>query len=38
VLGKPVADSLPEGGQRAEQLSLEQFAALFHRVSEAVGR
>jgi 16S rRNA (adenine1518-N6/adenine1519-N6)-dimethyltransferase len=33
VLGKAVVDSWPEAGMRAEQLSLEQFAELYHRAA-----
>jgi 16S rRNA (adenine1518-N6/adenine1519-N6)-dimethyltransferase len=33
ALGKSVVDSWPEAGMRAEQLSLEQFAALYHRAA-----
>lgn len=32
VYGKEMLVSWPEAGLRAEQLSLEQFAALFHRI------
>ena len=35
ALGKSVVDSWPEAGMRAEQLSLEQFAALYHRAASA---
>jgi 16S rRNA A1518/A1519 N6-dimethyltransferase RsmA/KsgA/DIM1 with predicted DNA glycosylase/AP lyase activity len=30
--GKEVADALPEGGLRAEQLSIEQFIELYQRI------
>ncbi len=33
TLGKSVVDSWPEAGMRAEQLTLEQFAALYERAA-----
>jgi 16S rRNA (adenine1518-N6/adenine1519-N6)-dimethyltransferase len=35
--GKQAVESLPEAGLRAEQLSLEQFAALYRRLRELPG-
>jgi 16S rRNA (adenine1518-N6/adenine1519-N6)-dimethyltransferase len=33
IFGERALESLPEGGLRAEQLTLEQFRALFHRLT-----
>ncbi len=35
-LGKDAVDAWPEAGLRAEQLSLEQFAALYHRAESSL--
>jgi len=35
AIGKSVVDSWPEAGMRAEQLSLEQFAGLYHLATAA---
>ncbi len=38
ALGKSVVDAWPEAGMRAEQLSLEQFAALYHRAAASLSK
>jgi 16S rRNA (adenine1518-N6/adenine1519-N6)-dimethyltransferase len=37
IYGREAIDSLPEAGMRAEQLSIEQFAAIFLKVGRARG-
>jgi 16S rRNA A1518/A1519 N6-dimethyltransferase RsmA/KsgA/DIM1 with predicted DNA glycosylase/AP lyase activity len=37
VYGNEVVDSWPEAGLRAEQLSVEQFAEIFGRISRPPG-
>jgi len=38
ALGKSIVDAWPEASMRAEQLSLEQFAALYHRAAASLSK